>query len=484
MARRGQGGAIVLKKRALSTPIWPPRGVFYLMTASHSTAPRPHKALPGKSLSGRAAVPGDKSISHRALIFGALAVGETRVTGLLEGEDVLRTAAAMRAMGAEAERLGDGANGSIWRVRGVGVGGFAEPADVLDMGNAGTGARLVMGLVASHPMTAIFTGDASLRRRPMGRVMEPLSRMGAHFVGRAGGRLPLAVVGAPQPLPIEYTLPVASAQVKSALLLAGLNAPGITRVIEPEPTRDHTENLLRHFGAKVTVSDEKRGRVIELVGQPELRPADIDVPGDPSSAAFPLVAALIVPGSEVTITGVGMNPLRTGLFDTLLDMGADLTFSNRREQGGEPVADITARHSRLKGITVPPERAPSMIDEYPILFVAAACAEGQTIVRGAKELRVKESDRLAAMARALAANGVTLEELEDGLILTGNGTPPAGGAKVATELDHRIAMSALVLGLAARDGVAVDDVGMIDTSFPGFVALIQGLGGNLAPKTA
>ncbi len=454
------------------------------MTASHSTAPRPHKALPGKSLSGRAAVPGDKSISHRALIFGALAVGETRVTGLLEGEDVLRTAAAMRAMGAEAERLADGANGGIWRVRGLGVGGFAEPADVLDMGNAGTGARLVMGLVASHPMTAIFTGDASLRRRPMGRVMEPLSRMGAHFVGRAGGRLPLAVVGAPQPLPIEYTLPVASAQVKSALLLAGLNAPGITRVIEPEPTRDHTENLLRHFGAKVTVSDEKRGRVIELVGQPELRPADIDVPGDPSSAAFPLVAALIVPGSEVTIAGVGMNPLRTGLFDTLLDMGADLTFSNRREQGGEPVADITARHSRLKGITVPPERAPSMIDEYPILFVAAACAEGQTIVRGAKELRVKESDRLAAMARALAANGVTLEELEDGLILTGNGKPPSGGAKVATELDHRIAMSALVLGLAARDGVAVDDVGMIDTSFPGFVALIQGLGGDLAPKTA
>lgn len=446
------------------------------MTASHSAAPRPHQALPGKPLTGQASVPGDKSISHRALIFGALAVGETRVTGLLEGEDVLRTAAAMRAMGAQVIREPDGS----WRVRGVGVGGFAEPADVLDMGNAGTGARLVMGLVASHPMTAIFTGDASLRRRPMGRVMEPLGLMGARFVGRAGGRLPLAVVGAQQPLPIEYTLPVASAQVKSALLLAGLNAPGITTVIEPEPTRDHTENLLRHFGATVTARDEARGRVISLTGQPELHPADIDVPGDPSSAAFPLVAALIVPGSAVTITGVGMNPLRTGLFDTLLDMGADLTFSNRREQGGEPVADITARYSRLKGITVPPECAPSMIDEYPILFVAAACAEGQTIVRGAKELRVKESDRLAAMARALAANGVQLEELEDGLILTGNGQPPAGGARVATELDHRIAMSALVLGLAAKDGVAVDDVGMIDTSFPGFVNLIRGLGGDLA----
>ncbi|MBX3453572.1 3-phosphoshikimate 1-carboxyvinyltransferase [Ferrovibrio sp.] len=455
------------------------------MTASHSAAPRPHQALPGKPLAGKASVPGDKSISHRALIFGALAVGETRVSGLLEGEDVLRTAAAMRAMGAEAERLPDGS----WRVRGVGVGGFAEPADVLDMGNAGTGARLVMGLVASHAMTAIFTGDASLRRRPMGRVIEPLSLMGARFIGRSGGRLPLAVVGAQQPLPISYTLPVASAQVKSALLLAGLNAPGITSVIEPEPTRDHTENLLRHFGAKVEVHDDERGRVITLAGQPELRPADIDVPGDPSSAAFPLVAALIVPGSEITITGVGMNPLRTGLFDTLLDMGADLTFSNRREQGGEPVADITARHSRLKGITVPPERAPSMIDEYPILFVAAACAEGKTIVRGAKELRVKESDRLAAMARALAANGVALEELEDGLIITGNGQAPqgsalVGGASVATELDHRIAMSALVLGLAAKNGVAVDDVGMIDTSFPGFVALIQGLGGNLTPKTA
>ncbi|WP_428248783.1 3-phosphoshikimate 1-carboxyvinyltransferase [Ferrovibrio sp.] len=447
------------------------------MTAA--AAPRPHASRPGKSLSGRLGVPGDKSISHRALIFGALAVGETEVTGLLEGEDVLRTAAAMRAMGAEVERLGEG----HWRVRGVGVGGFAEPADVLDMGNAGTGARLVMGLVASQPFTAVFTGDASLRRRPMGRVVEPLSRIGAQFVGRSGGRLPLAVIGATHPLPIEYELPVASAQVKSAVLLAGLNAPGITRVIEREATRDHTENLLRHFGAEVMVETTKEGgRIISLVGQPELKASRIQVPGDPSSAAFPLVAALITPGAEVTVDAVGINPLRTGLFDTLRDMGADLSLSNQRDQGGEPVADITARYSALKGITVPPERAPSMIDEYPILFVAAACASGETVVRGAKELRVKESDRLAAMARALSANGVALEELEDGLILRGNGTAPKGGAKVATELDHRIAMSALVLGLAAQNGVSVDDIGMIDTSFPGFVGLMRGLGADIAPS--
>lgn len=442
-------------------------------------APRPHASRPGKPLAGHLSVPGDKSISHRALIFGALAVGETEVTGLLEGEDVLRTAAAMRAMGAEVERLGEG----HWRVRGVGVGGFAEPADVLDMGNAGTGARLVMGLVASQPFTAVFTGDASLRRRPMGRVVEPLSRIGAQFVGRSGGRLPLAVIGATHPLPIEYELPVASAQVKSAVLLAGLNAPGITRVIEREATRDHTENLLRHFGAEIMVETTKEGgRIISLVGQPELKASRIQVPGDPSSAAFPLVAALITPGAEVTVEAVGINPLRTGLFDTLRDMGADLSLSNQRDQGGEPVADITARYSTLKGITVPPERAPSMIDEYPILFVAAACANGETVVRGAKELRVKESDRLAAMARALAANGVALEELEDGLILRGNGTAPKGGAKVATELDHRIAMSALVLGLAAQDGVSVDDVGMIDTSFPGFVGLMRGLGADIVAE--
>jgi 3-phosphoshikimate 1-carboxyvinyltransferase len=429
-------------------------------------------------------VPGDKSISHRALLFGALSVGETRVTGLLEGEDVLRTAAAMRAMGAEIERVGgDKAGGSEWRVWGVGVGGLGEPADVLDMGNAGTGARLVMGLVASHDFTAVFTGDASLRRRPMGRVMEPLGRIGAGFAGRSGGRLPMAVTGTAHPLPIEYELPVASAQVKSAVLLAGLNTPGITTVIEPEPTRDHTENMLRHFGARVEVETTKTGgRIIRLTGQPEFRAAPIDVPGDPSSAAFPLVAALLVPGSEVTIANVGLNPLRTGLFTTLQEMGAELTYANRREAGGEPVADIVAKHAALRGVTVPPERAPSMIDEYPILFAAAACAEGDTVVRGAKELRVKESDRLALMARGLKACGVDLDEFEDGLVIRGKGRPPRGGASIATELDHRIAMSFLVLGMAAQDGATIDDARVMDTSFPGFIDLMRGLGADMAPQ--
>ncbi|WP_341704294.1 3-phosphoshikimate 1-carboxyvinyltransferase [Ferrovibrio sp.] len=454
------------------------------MTAAPDPHSRPYRARPGRALSGHAAVPGDKSISHRALIFGALSVGETRVTGLLEGEDVLRTAAAMRAMGAEVERLGPNtAGGGEWRVWGVGIGGLSEPADVLDMGNAGTGARLVMGLVASHDFTAVFTGDASLRRRPMGRVTEPLSRIGAVFTGRRGGRLPLVVTGTAHPLPIEYELPVASAQVKSAVLLAGLNTPGITTVIEPEPTRDHTENLLRHFGASVAVETTKTGgRIIRLIGQPEFRAAAIDVPGDPSSAAFPLVAALLVPGSEITIANVGLNPLRTGLFMTLQEMGADITYTNRREAGGEPVADIVARHSALKGVTVPPERAPSMIDEYPILFAAAACAAGETGGRGAKELRVKESDRLMLMARGLKACGVDLDEFEDGLVIRGRGRPPQGGAAIATELDHRIAMSFLVLGMAARDGAAIDDARVMDTSFPGFIALMQGLGGNLAAE--
>jgi len=444
------------------------------MTAS--AHPRPHQSRPGAALSGRARMPGDKSISHRALIFGALAVGETEVTGLLEGEDVLRTAAAMRAMGAEVEQLEPG----HWKVRGVGVGGFAEPADVLDMGNAGTGARLVMGLVAGQDITAIFTGDASLRRRPMGRVIEPLSRMGARFHGRSGGRLPLAVVGAAHPLPIEYELPVASAQVKSAVLLAGLNAPGHVRVIEPEPTRDHTENMLRHFGAEVQVEERPEGgRIITLTGQPELRAAPIRVPGDPSSAAFPLVAALLVPGSDVLLEGIGLNPLRIGLFDTLREMGAAIDLQNKRMEGGESVADLRVRGSGLKGITVPPERAPSMIDEYPILFAAAACADGPTVVRGAKELRVKESDRLAAMARGLEACGVALEEFEDGLIIQGSGRPPKGGARIATEMDHRIAMSFLTLGLVALEGVAVDDVSMIDTSFPAFVPMMRNLGARI-----
>lgn len=450
------------------------------MTASSDQTARPFRSRPAaKALAGTAKVPGDKSISHRSLIFGALSVGETRVSGLLEGEDVLRTATAMRAMGAEVERLGDG----NWKVWGVGVGGLSEPADVLDMGNAGTGARLVMGLVASHDFSATFTGDASLRRRPMGRVVEPLTRIGARFVGRSGGRLPLTVVGTAHPLPIEYELPVASAQVKTAVLLAGLNAPGITTVIEPEPTRDHTENMLRHFGASVEVEKTKTGgRIIRLAGQPEFRPATIAVPGDPSSAAFPMVAALIVPGSEITLQNVGLNPLRTGLFTTLQDMGADFSFANTRSEGGEPVADITIRHSALNGITVPEERAPSMIDEYPILFVAAACAEGDTIVRGAKELRVKESDRLAVMARGLKACGVDLEEFEDGIIIRGKGKPPQGlaaGQVIATELDHRIAMSFLVLGMAAKDGVTIDDARVMDTSFPGFADLMRRLGGDL-----
>lgn len=448
------------------------------MSPKDTQKARPFRAAPGAApLKGAVAVPGDKSISHRALIFGAMAVGETRVSGLLEGEDVLRTAAAMRAMGAEVERIAEGE----WRVWGAGVGGLSEPDDVLDMGNAGTGARLVMGLVASHGFTAVFTGDASLRRRPMGRVIEPLTRIGARFHGRSGGRLPLAMTGADDPLPIEYELPVASAQVKSAILLAGLNTPGVTTVIEPEPTRDHTENLLRHFGATVEVETSKAGaKVIRLTGQPEFRPSSIAVPADPSSAAFPLVAGLIVPNSAVTVRMVGLNPLRTGLFTTLQEMGADLSFGARSEQGGEPVADITARHSALKGVTVPPERAPSMIDEYPILFAAAACAEGDTIVRGAKELRVKESDRLAAMARGLKACGVDLDEFEDGLVIRGRGRPPEGGATIATEMDHRIAMSFLVLGLAARSGVAVDDVRMIETSFPAFVPLMRALGADLA----
>ncbi len=451
------------------------------MTASSDQIARPLRSRPAaQALAGAAKVPGDKSISHRALIFGALSVGETRVSGLLEGEDVLRTATAMRAMGADVERLGDG----NWKVHGVGVGGLSEPADVLDMGNAGTGARLVMGLVASHDFAATFTGDASLRRRPMGRVVEPLQRIGARFVGRSGGRLPLTVVGTAHPLPIEYELPVASAQVKTAVLLAGLNAPGITTVIEPEPTRDHTENMLRHFGATVEVETTKTGgRIIRLAGQPEFKPATIAVPGDPSSAAFPMVAALIVPGSEITLQNVGMNPLRTGVFTTLQEMGADFRFANQRSEGGEPVADITIRQSMLKGITVPEERAPSMIDEYPILFVAAACAEGDTIVRGAKELRVKESDRLAVMARGLKACGVDLEEFEDGIIIRGKGKPPQGlpaGQVISTELDHRIAMSFLVLGMAAKDGVTVDDARVMETSFPGFADLMRRLGGDLA----
>jgi 3-phosphoshikimate 1-carboxyvinyltransferase len=426
-------------------------------------------------------VPGDKSISHRALMFGALAVGETHITGLLEGEDVLRTAAAMRALGAEVTRL----SATVWQVAGRGVGGLVEPADVLDMGNSGTAARLLAGIVASHPFFTVLTGDASLRARPMRRVIEPLSACGARFSAREGGRMPLAVSGARDALPLEYRLPVASAQVKSAVLLCGLNAPGCTRVEEPAPTRDHSEHMLRHFGAEVSIETLGAGRAITLRGQPHLRAADVGVPGDPSSAAFPLVAALLVPGSRLRIEAVGLNPLRTGLLATLREMGAALTVENERTAGGETVGDLVVAHAALHGVDVPADRVPSMIDEYPVLAVAAATAQGMTRMRGLRELRVKESDRLTATAALLAANGARVEIEGDDLIVHGSGRPPAGGAVVQTHMDHRLAMSALVLGLVTDQPVGVDDASFIDTSFPGFVELMNAaLGGAAAALTA
>ena len=437
---------------------------------------RPMTARPGTPLRGEAHVPGDKSISHRALILGALAVGETRITGLLEGQDVLDTAAAMRAFGAEVTRHGDGA----WSVHGVGVGGFAEPDDVIDCGNSGTGVRLVMGAMATTPITATFTGDASLRARPMGRVTDPLALFGAQAFGRAGGRLPMTVIGAAEPVPARYATPVASAQVKSAVLLAGLNAPGETVVIEAEATRDHTERMLAGFGAQIATETTAEGRVITLVGYPELRPQAVAVARDPSSAAFPVCAALIVPGSEVLVPGIGLNPTRAGLFDTLREMGADLTFEDLCEEGGEPVADLRARFSEMRGVEVPPERAASMIDEYPILAVVAANAEGTTTMRGVKELRVKESDRIDAMARGLEACGVAVEEDADTLVVHGRGPGGvAGGATCASRLDHRIAMSFLVAGLAAQAPVSVDDGGPVGTSFPVFEPLMRGLGAEI-----
>ncbi len=444
---------------------------------AHPDALQPLRAAaPAGGLSGRFPVPGDKSISHRSLMFGALAVGTTEISGLLEGEDVLRTAAAMRALGAEVEQTGPGA----WRVAGRGVGGLVEPADVLDMGNSGTAARLLCGLLAGHPIFAVMTGDASLRKRPMKRVTEPLAATGASFWTREGGRLPLAVRGAAEALPLDYTLPVASAQVKSACLLAGLCARGTTRIIEPERTRDHTENMLRHFGATVRVEDLPHGRLIELEGQPELVAAPILVPGDPSSAAFLLVAALLVPGSRITVENVGLNPLRTGLFATLREMGARLTVENARVAGGEPVGDITAEYGPLRAVEVPPGRAPSMIDEYPVLAVAAAAAEGETRMRGLAELRVKESDRLAATAALLAANGITARIEGDDLLVQGTEGGIPGGGLVATHMDHRLAMSALVMGLAARAPVSVDDAAFIETSFPGFAALVNRAAGGPA----
>ncbi|WP_323022736.1 3-phosphoshikimate 1-carboxyvinyltransferase [Pararhodobacter sp.] len=442
--------------------------------SAHAT-PIPMIARRSPALTGVAQIPGDKSISHRALILGALSVGETKITGLLEGQDVLDTAAAMRAFGATVTRHGEGE----WTVNGVGVGGFAEPAQVIDCGNSGTGVRLIMGAMATTPITATFTGDASLNKRPMGRITDPLALFGARAVGRRGGKLPMTLVGAAEPVPVRYTLPMPSAQVKSAVLLAGLNAPGETVVIEPEATRDHTERMLRGFGAEVTVEESPEGRVITLKGQPELTGQSVAVPRDPSSAAFPVCAALLVPGSEILVPGVSRNPTRDGLYVTLLEMGADITFENPREEGGEPVADLRVRYSRrLKGVTTPEERAASMIDEFPVLSVVASMAQGVTVMRGVKELRVKESDRIDAMARGLEACGVKIEEDEDTLIVHGTGRVP-GGATCETRLDHRIAMSFLVLGLVSEEPVAVDDGGPIATSFPAFEPLMAALGARI-----
>jgi 3-phosphoshikimate 1-carboxyvinyltransferase len=444
--------------------------------SGHAT-PIPMIARKSGPLKGRAEVPGDKSISHRSLILGALAVGETKVTGLLEGQDVLDTAKAMRAFGAEVLRHGEGS----WSVFGVGVGGFAEPADVIDCGNSGTGVRLIMGCMATSPLTATFTGDASLRKRPMGRVTDPLAMFGAQAFGRNGGRLPMTVVGAANPVPVRYTVPVPSAQVKSAVLLAGLNAPGQTVVIEKEPTRDHSERMLRGFGAELSVEKTGDGHVITLTGQPELKAQTVAVPRDPSSAAFPVCAALIVEGSDILVPGVSQNLTRNGLYTTLVEMGGNIEFQNPREEGGEPVADLRVRFSALKGIEVPVERAASMIDEYPVLSVVAACAEGTTIMRGVKELRVKESDRIDAMARGLEAMGVRVEEDEDTLTVHGMGADGVpGGGTAKTHIDHRIAMSFLVLGLAAEKPVSIDDGSPIATSFPVFESLMASLGADIA----
>jgi 3-phosphoshikimate 1-carboxyvinyltransferase len=447
---------------------------------THSDQPTPLEARASGALTGNVRVPGDKSISHRALILGALAVGESRISGLLEGEDVLNTAKAMRALGARVER--EESNGAaIWSVRGAGVAGFAQPDAPLDFGNSGTGCRLVMGAVAGCPIVATFDGDASLRSRPMRRVLDPLELMGAR-VGEAkeGGRLPLSLAGARDPLPILYRTPVASAQIKSAVLLAGLSAPGVTTVIETEASRDHTELMLKHFGAQITSAREgSHGRRIALTGQPELRGADVVVPADPSSAAFAIVAALIVEGSDIVLTDVMTNPLRTGLFTTLREMGGSIEQSEVRGDAGEPMAQFRVRASKLRGVEVPPERAPSMIDEYLVLAVAAGFAEGTTIMRGLQELRVKESDRLEATAAMLRVNGVKVEIVGDDMIVEGRGHVPGGGL-VATHMDHRIAMSALVMGLASEKPVTVDDTAFIATSFPTFIPMMRGLGAEFS----
>ncbi len=443
---------------------------------SHSNPPSPKRFKAAGALTGRIRVPGDKSISHRSIMLGALAVGETRVIGLLEGEDVLATAAAMRAMGASVERDED----ATWRINGVGVGCLLQPDAALEMGNSGTSTRLLMGLVASHPITAMFTGDASLSKRPMGRVIDPLSQMGASFEASPGGTLPLMLRGISPAVPITYRLPVASAQVKSALLLAGLNTAGITRVIEPVPTRDHSERMLRGFGARLDVGEEIGAngpeRVIAIHGEADLKPQDIVVPGDPSSAAFFVVAALLVEGSDLVIENVGLNPTRAALFDVLRDMGGNIEELDRRDVGGEPVADLRVRHSALSGISVDPAVVPAMVDEFPVLFVAAALAQGTTTTTGLEELRVKESDRISAMAAALALAGAKVEEQEDGLTIHGTGGNMLPGtpqdAEVTTHLDHRIAMAMAVAGLVSRNGVALDDTTPIATSFPTFEGLL------------
>lgn len=447
------------------------------MAHSEHTLPSPRVIRAPDRLTGRIRVPGDKSISHRALMLAALAIGESRIEGLLEGEDVLATAAAMRAMGATITRGAD----AVWRVHGVGVGGLLQPAQALDMGNSGTSTRLLMGLVASHAISATFIGDASLSGRPMGRVITPLAQMGADIVAAPGGRLPLTVRGLVPAIPIAYTLPVASAQVKSAILLAALNTPGITRVIEPVPTRDHSERMLAGFGARLTVSAGAEGRVIAVEGEAELRAQAITVPGDPSSAAFWMVAASVVPGSDVVIENVGLNPTRAGLVTALRMMGADITELDSRVVGGEPVADLRVRHAALSGIIVPPDLAPTMIDEYPVLFVAAAFAAGTTVARGAEELRVKESDRITAMRDALTVNGVSTEEHEDGLTIHGSaGEPIAGGGTVTTKLDHRIAMSMTVAALHARNAITLDDANPVATSYPAFYQQLATLSGEAA----
>ena len=440
--------------------------------------PRPLEARRSGPLKGRVAVPGDKSISHRALILGALAIGETKISGLLEGDDVLATAAAMRRLGAHVAQDGEGE----WRVHGVGVGGWSEPDDVLDFGNSGTGARLVMGAVATTGISVSFTGDASLRNRPMRRVLEPLTRFGARYVAREGGLMPLMVTGTAHPICIEHEVEVASAQVKSALLLAALNAPGRTYISQAALTRDHTERMLRAFGAEIAAEQRgDGGEAIAITGEAELRPVPVIVPADPSSAAFPLAAALLVQGSEVALPGVLLNPRRAGLLETLREMGATFAIENTRESGGEEIADIVARASLLHGVEVPPERAPAMIDEYPVLAVLAAFAEGRTVMRGLAELRVKESDRLAGIARGLTAIGANVEELEDGLIVYGVGPDGVkGGGRVATHMDHRLAMAFLVAGLASRESVSVDDSTMVRTSFPNFRQMMRAIGADIS----